>query len=599
MENMIKLWVDDIEVEVPAGTSILNAAKKAGRKIPTLCYHKDLAPSANCGVCVVEIEGMNGTKRACATPAWAGMKVISNSKRLRGLRKTLVEMMLADHEVVCPTCEQNNKCELQDLAYLLGVDDKRIPKVLKKKPLDLKSYSIVRDPNKCISCGRCLTVCQEIQTVHALTINGRGFDSTITTPFDSGMADSPCVNCGQCTVYCPVGALREKSDIDNVWDVLLDKDKYVVVQEAPAIRATLGEEFGMSPTDVTVGKMYSALRMLGFDRVFDTNFSADLTIMEEGTELINRVATGGVLPLITSCSPGWVKFGETYFPDFAENVSTCKSPQQMFGALVKTYFAEKEGIDPAKIVSVSVMPCTAKKFEANRPEMRDSGFQDVDYSITTREFVKMIKEAGIDFKNLPEGKADDLMGQYTGAGTIFGATGGVMEAAVRTAYAVLSGQDMPDVDITAVRGMEGIKEATLTIPLCEKFSTALGVKELPVNVAVAHGLGNARKLLERVREGKKQYHFIEIMGCPGGCVGGGGQPYGSSIADRARRGLSLYKEDANLAIRCSHHNDQVMNCYAEFLGEPSSEKAHKLLHTNYFERSKVTGEAIRATTHKH
>lgn len=599
MPNMIKLWIDNIEVEVPQGTTILDASIKIGKKIPTLCYHKDLSPSSNCGLCVIEIEGMNGTKRACSTPAWNNMKVTTNSKRLRELRRTLIELMLADHEVTCPTCEQNNKCELQNLAYLLGADDKRFPKVLINKPLDLKSFSIVRDPNKCISCGRCLTVCQEIQTVYALTIEGRGFESTITTPFDGGMVNSPCVSCGQCTVYCPVGALREKNDIDHVWDALLDKDKYVVVQEAPAIRATLGEEFGMNAEKVTVGKMYAALRRLGFDRVFDTNFSADLTIMEEGTELIHRVATGGVLPLITSCSPGWVTFSETYFPNLAKNLSTCKSPQQMFGTLVKTYFAEKENIDPAKICSVSVMPCTAKKFEANRPEMRDSGFQDVDYSITTREFVKMIKEAGIDFKNLPEEKADDIMGQYTGAGTIFGATGGVMEAAVRTAYAVLAGVDMPDVNIEAVRGMDGIKEATLTIPLNEEYSKALGIKELPVNVAVAHGLGNARTLMERVESGEKQYHFIEVMGCPGGCVGGGGQPYGSSIADRARRGQSLYKEDAKLVLRCSHHNDQVMDCYRDFLGSPASEKAHKLLHTNYFERSKINGEILRETTHKH
>lgn len=599
MAKNIKLWVDGIEVEVPEGTTILSAAKKAGRFIPTLCYHPDLAPSSNCGVCVVEIEGMSGTKRSCSTPAWDGMKVITNSKKIRDLRKTLVEMTLSDHDVVCPTCDQNNKCELQDLAYLLGVDDKRLPKIMVKKPLDLSSYSIVRDPNKCISCGRCLTVCQDIQTVYALTIDGRGFDGTITTPFDKGMGDSPCVNCGQCVVYCPVGALREKSNIDDVWEALLDPEKYVVVQEAPAIRATLGEEFGMSPEEVTVGKMYTALRTLGFDRVFDTNFSADLTIMEEGTELIHRVATGGVLPLITSCSPGWVKFMETYFPNMAENTSTCKSPQQMFGTLVKTYFAEKEGIDPAKICSVSVMPCTAKKFEANRPEMRDSGYQDVDYVITTREFVKMVKEAGMDFKTLPEQKADDIMGKYSGAGTIFGATGGVMEAAVRTAYAVLSGEDMPDVNINAVRGMEGIKEATLTIPLSDEYSKALGIKELPVNVAVAHGLGNARKLMEKVEAGGKQYHFIEVMGCPGGCVGGGGQPYGSSIADRARRGQSLYKHDAEMAIRCSHHNDQVMDCYKTFLGDPNSPKAHKLLHTNYFRRNKLSGAAEEAVTHKH
>lgn len=590
--KMIKLWIDNKEVEVPEGTTILSAAQKADIHIPTLCYHPDLEPSANCGVCVVEIEGQPVPKRSCCTPVWEGMKVTSNSVKLRHLRKTLVEMVLSNHDVVCPTCNQNNKCELQDLAYLLGVDDSRLPKILEKKPIDDAGFSIVRDPNKCISCGRCITVCQQVQTVNALTINGRGFDGTVTTPFDKGMSESPCVNCGQCVVYCPVGALREKSNTEEVWDALLDDDKYVVVQEAPAIRATLGEEFGMDPEKVTVGKMYAALRKLGFDRVFDTNFSADLTIMEEGTELITRLKEGGKLPLITSCSPGWIKFMETYFPGIAENVSTCKSPQQMFGALVKTYFAEKEDLDPAKIVSVSIMPCTAKKFEANRPEMKDSGYQDVDYVLTTREFVKMIKEAGIDFKNLPEEKADDLMGAYTGAGTIFGATGGVMQAAVRTAYYVLTGREMDNLNVEAVRGMKGVKEASLTIPTKD-----LG--EVSLNVAVAHGLGNARKLMEKVVSGEKEYHFIEVMACPGGCVGGGGQPFGSSLADRARRGMSLYKEDSDLPLRCSHQNPAVNKAYESYLGEPNSEKAHKLLHTYYFQRSTANGQTQKEVTHKH
>ncbi len=592
MTKLIKVSIDGLEVEVPDGTTILDAAKKAKKYIPTLCYHPDLKPTANCGLCVVEFENMDATKRACSTPAWEGMKVITNSNKLRKLRKSLLELILSNHDVACPTCDQNNKCELQDLANLFNVDDSIFPKILKKRPLDLDSFSIVRDSNKCISCGRCLIVCQEIQTVYALTEGGRGFDKVITTSFDKGMYDSPCVNCGQCTVYCPVGALREKNHKDFVWEALLDKSKYVVVQEAPAIRATLGEEFGMNPEEVTVGKMYAALHKLGFDRVFDTNFSADLTIMEEGTELITRIATGGTLPLITSCCPGWVSFMETYFPKRAENTSTCKSPQQMFGTLVKTYFAEKEKIDPANIVSVSIMPCTAKKFELARPEMKDSGYQDVDYVLTTREFIKMIKEAGIDFATLDEQKADNLMGAYTGAGTIFGATGGVMEAAIRTAYFVLVGKELDDLDIKAVRGMTGIKEATLTIPT-KDFG------EIKLNVVVAHGLSNARQVMEWVESGEKDYHFIEIMACPGGCVGGGGQPYGSSIADRARRGISLYKEDKDLPKRCSHQNPDVNKCYEDFLGKPNSEKAHKLLHTNYFERSKLNGEIIREITHKH
>lgn len=592
MKNPINIYIDGIEVSVPEGTTILNAAKKVGKYIPTLCYHPDLKPTANCGICVVEFEDMPGTKRACATPVWGGMKVVTNSNKLRELRKSLLEMILSDHDVACPTCEQNKKCELQDLAFLFNVDETKLPKVLKKKPLDLKSFSIVRDPNKCISCGRCLIVCQEIQTVNALTQDGRGFDTTITTPFDKGMHDSPCVNCGQCTVYCPVGALREKSHKELVWEALLDKSKYVVIQEAPAIRATLGEEFGMNPEEVTVGKMYAAVRRLGFDRVFDTNFSADLTIMEEGTELINRITNGGKLPVITSCSPGWVKFMETYFPGLADNVSSCKSPQQMFGTLVKTYFAEKENIDPSAIVSVSLMPCTAKKFEAARPEMRDSGYQDVDYVLTTREFIKMVNEAGIDFKTLPEEKADDLMGAYTGAGTIFGVTGGVMEAAIRTAYSLLVGEEMGNLDIEAVRGITGIKEASINVPT-KDFG------DITLNVVVAHGLGNARKVMEWIESGEKEYHFVEIMACPGGCVGGGGQPYGSSIADRARRGMSLYKEDKSMEKRCSHENPDVLKCYADFLVEPGSKKAHNLLHTKYFERSKMSGEAIKEATNKH
>jgi NADH-quinone oxidoreductase subunit G len=386
--------------------------------------------------------------------------------------------------------------------------------------------------------------------------------------------------------------LRERSAVDDVWDALLDEEKYVVVQEAPAVRAMLAEEFGMDVSKVTVGKMYAALRILGFDRVFDTNFSADLTIMEEGTELINRIKTGGKLPLVTSCSPGWIKFMETYFPDLACHVSTCKSPQQMFGALVKTYFAEKENISPEKIVSVSVMPCTAKKFEAARPEMQDSGYRDVDYVLTTREFIKMIKEAGIDFANLQDEKADNLMGQYTGAGTIFGATGGVMEAAIRSAYFLLTGENLPNLNVEAVRGLQGIKEATLKIPTKE-----LG--ELEVNIAVAHGLGNARILMDRVRSGEKNYHFIEIMACPGGCVGGGGQPYGSDMAGRARRGEALYNEDRELTLRQSHENPGVQKIYAEFLTAPCSEKSHNLLHTYYFKRSKICGDAEKEVTHKH
>jgi NADH-quinone oxidoreductase subunit G len=596
MSETIKLTVDGKEIAVAAGTTILEAARQSGITIPTLCYHQNLKPTASCGVCVVEIAG-SPLKRSCCTPVEPGMKVTSNSKSLRSLRKSLVELILSNHATECPTCVANNKCELQDLANAMGVDFDRFNLVVADKPLDATSPSVHRDPKKCIVCGRCVTVCSDIQTVSAIDMVNRGFDVSVNTFFKEGLGNSSCVNCGQCTVFCPTGALRERSETDDVWDAILDPGKIVVVQEAPAIRVTLAEEFGLEMGTVTTGKMYAALKKIGFDYVFDTNFTADLTIMEEGTELIERVKSGGLLPLITSCSPGWIKFMETYFPDFAPYTSTCKSPQQMFGTLVKTYFAKEKGLDPAKIVSVSVMPCTAKKFEARRPEMHDSGFQDVDHVLTTRELVRMIKEAKIDFKNLPDESPDDLMASYTGAATIFGATGGVMEAAIRSAYFLLAGKNLADLDVKAVRGLEGIKEATLTIP-------AQGLGDLTVKVAVAHGLGNARQLMEKVQEqiratGKSEYAFIEIMACPGGCVGGGGQPYGSVIADRARRGEGLYREDKNLARRQSHENPGVTLIYEKFLGHPGSPTAHQLLHTCYFERSLLNGSCVKEVTKKH
>ncbi len=580
----MQITINGKTVEAKAGQTIMEAAEQSGHYIPSLCYHKDLTPTGNCGVCVVKIEGVGPLKRACVTPVADGMSIVTDSPEIRKLRKELLSLILLEHDVKCPTCDQNGKCELQELINYLDIPESDYEPIFERAKVDNLGPSIVKDTNKCIHCGRCITVCNDIQKVHALCVSGRGFASKVTAAFDTSLADSPCVNCGQCTVYCPVGALKEKSEIEQVQDALFDPSKIVVVQEAPSVRAALGEEFGMDPTKVTVGKMYAALRRLGFDRVFDTNFAADLTIMEEGSELIQRIKEGGTLPLITSCSPGWVKFVETYFPDLLDNVSTCKSPQQMFGAMVKTYFAEQEKIDPKDIVSVSIMPCTAKKFEAKRPEMNASGYQDVDCVLTVREFVKMIKAANLDFKNLPEEEADQLMGQYTGAGTIFGATGGVMEAAIRTAYAILSGKELGKMEVEAVRGMQGIKEASLDIPLKDSSTT------LTVNVAVVHGLGNAKKLLEDVQSGKKSYHFIEIMACPGGCVGGGGQPYGSSIADRARRGESLYKEDKDCQFRASHTNPMITKIYKEFLGEPLSHKSHQYLHTHYKKRNKLSGK---------
>jgi NADH-quinone oxidoreductase subunit G len=495
--------------------------------------------------------------------------------------------------VVCPTCAANNKCELQSLANNLGVDPDNLPSILHKEAVDDSSLSIIRDVNKCIACGRCITVCNEVQTVYALTFADRGIDSHVDTAFSLGMANSPCVNCGQCTVYCPTGALRERSEIDAVWEAILDPEKHVIVQEAPSIRVSLGEEFGMPFGSVTPNKMYAALRKIGFDSVMDTNFTADLTIMEEGTECVAKLVAGEKRPLITSCSPGWIKFMETYYPDLADCVSTAKSPMSMFGTLSKTYYAQENNIDPAKIVSVAVMPCTAKKFEARRPEMRDSGFQDTDYVLTTRELIRMIKEAGIDFANIPEEEPDKGMSFYTGAGTIFGATGGVMEAAIRSAYYLVTKTDLEDLEILAVRGLEGVKEATVNVP---------GFGDL--RVAVAHGLSNARKVMDRVREGlatkgESPWHFIEIMACPGGCVGGGGQPYGNDIASRARRGQALYAEDRSLPVRLSHHNPEVLKVYERFLGEPNSKLALKLLHTHYFKRSISTGQVTGEATHKH
>jgi NADH-quinone oxidoreductase subunit G len=573
--------------------TIIEAADKHGIYIPRLCYHPDLPPTANCGVCVVEIEGNPTPKRACCTPVAEGMKLHSNSKKLRSYRKTLIEMILSNHEVVCPTCTANNKCELQTLANNLGVDPDALPNILEKKEVDLSSPSIIRDPNKCIACGRCITVCNEVQTVYALTNSDRGIGAEVTTAFGMGMAQSPCVNCGQCTVYCPTGALREKSEIDAVWEAILDPDKHVIVQEAPAIRVSLGEEFGLPLGSITAKKMYAALRKIGFDAIMDTNFTADLTIMEEGTECVTKLKAGEKRPLITSCSPGWIKFMETYYPDLADCVSTAKSPMSMFGVLSKTYYAQEHGIDPAKIVSVAVMPCTAKKFEARRPELRDSGYQDTDYVLTTREFLRMIKEAGIDFAHIKEEDADEGMSFYTGAGTIFGATGGVMEAAIRSAYTLVTGEELENIDIVGVRGLEGVKEATVKVP---------GFGDL--RVCVAHGLGNARFVMDKVREGLKTtgespWHFIEIMACPGGCVGGGGQPYGNDIASRARRGLALYEEDRNLPVRKSHHNPEVTRIYERFLGAPNSPLAHKLLHTHYFKRSISNGQVVEEATHKH
>ena len=569
---MVTLTINDDEVTVPEGTSIMDAAKEAHIDIPHLCYLEGLEPYGACRVCVVEVDGERRLIPSCMREVSEGMVVHTHSGRVRRARRMLVELLLTNHPADCFTCERNQICELLKLSHELGVEVVRSDVEKPSYELDETGPSIIRDPNKCILCGRCIRVCHDVQTVSVIGFVNRGPDTMVATVLDEGLGNVECTNCGQCIHACPVGAIKEKPCVDEVWAAIDDPEKHVVVQEAPAIRAALGEEFGLAPGTLVSGKMHAALKRLGFDAVFDTNFTADLTIMEEGSELVKRIKGGGVLPQITSCSPGWIKFAEHFYPDLLDHISTCKSPQQMFGSLAKTYYAEKADMDPKKIVSVSVMPCTAKKFEASRPEMTDSGYQDVDYVLTTRELARMIKEAGIDFASLPDEEAEPLMGMYTGAGTIFGATGGVMEAALRTAYKLVTGKELENLDITPVRGMEGIKEATVD------------VDGLEVKVAVAHGLGNARKLLDDVRVGKSPYHFIEIMACPGGCVGGGGQPISFDMALRSTRGQTLYNEDAKLPYRKSHENPSIKRLYEEYLEEPLGEKSHHLLHTRYKSR---------------
>jgi iron-only hydrogenase group A len=573
---MVALTIDNMAVEVPEGSTILEAARSVGIHIPSLCTLPEMhhSPGA-CRVCVVEVERARSLVASCVYPVANGMKVKTNSRRVREARERVIEFMLSDHPRDCNICQKHGNCELQQVAEQVGTRDITVPCTdFTVHDIDDSSEALVRDASKCINCLRCVTACAEVQGVFLLTPEGRGFDSRVVPAMGHNLNDSACTFCGQCAVVCPTGAIVEKDHTALVWAALEDPTKHVVVQEAPAIRAQLGEEFGLPPGTLVTGKMITALRRLGFDRVFDTNFTADLTIIEEGHELLHRVKTGGKLPMITSCSPGWIKFIEHFYPDLLPHVSTCKSPQQMFGALAKTYYAEKEGIDPADIFVVSIMPCTAKKFEAARPEMWSSGFRDVDVVLTTRELGRMIRQAGIDLATLPEGDYDTPMGQYSGAGTIFGATGGVMEAALRTVYAVVAGKDLPSLDITAVRGLDGIKEAALEIG-------DLG----EVRAAVAHGLGNAGKILDRLAAGEADYHFIEIMSCPGGCVGGGGQPLPASNEKRRLRAEALYQDDGEVqAIRQSHENPAIKASYDDFLKEPLGKKSHHLLHTHYTAR---------------
>ncbi|MFY9173941.1 MAG: NADH-dependent [FeFe] hydrogenase, group A6 [Peptococcia bacterium] len=585
--GMVNLIIDGQEVQAREGSTVLEAAQQAGIYIPTLCFLKDINQIGACRVCLVEIEKARGLQPSCAYPVSEGMVVRINTAKVREARKAVVELILSNHPKDCLTCDRNTNCELQALANQLGIKEIRFEGANSTFEPDLTSPSIVRDPDKCILCRRCVTVCNQVQEVGVLGVTNRGFDSIVAPPFKRQLDEVNCTYCGQCINVCPVGALTEKDQKQKVWDAINDPQKTVIVQTAPAVRAALGEEFGLPVGTSVTKKMVAALRRLGFDKVFDTDFTADLTIMEEGHELLARIKEGGKLPLITSCSPGWVKYCEHTFPELLDNLSTAKSPQQMFGTLAKTYYPEKEGLNPADIFSVSVMPCTAKKFECERPEMDDSGYQDVDASITTRELAEMIKEAGIDFLALPDEGYDAPMGISTGAGLIFGATGGVMEAALRTVYEVVTGETLAKLDFVEVRGLEGVKEAAIDLP-------PLGT----VKVAVAHGLGNAKHLMEKVRSGEADYHFIEIMACPGGCVGGGGQPIVSGPERmklkedyRSLRAKAIYEEDAGMPIRKSHENPAIKELYEEYLGEPLGEKAHKLLHTHYQPRIKYVALA--------
>jgi NADH-quinone oxidoreductase subunit G/NADP-reducing hydrogenase subunit HndD len=562
----VNLTIDGIPVTVPEGTTILEAARKVGISIPVLCHHPDLQVRAVCRLCVVECNGGRKLKAACANDVEEGLKVVTNNERLRSIRRMILELILAEHPQDCLSCIRNQTCELQALAHDLGVTKPGFPMEPRKFPRLVDTNTLVRDMAKCVKCGRCVAVCQETQVVQAINTSHRSVHYEIDTPYEKPLIDTLCVYCGQCTAVCPVGALYENDQTDQVFEAISNPERHVVVQTAPAVRVALGDDFGLPKGAITTGKMVTALKRLGFDKVFDTDFTADLTILEEGNELLHRLKTGGKLPMITSCSPGWINFVEVFYPDLVAHLSSCKSPQQMFGALAKTYYPTTAGVDPAKVTSVSIMPCTAKKFESERPEMNSSGFRDVDVVLTTRELARMIKAAGINFENLPESEYDHMMGESTGAAVIFGTSGGVMEAALRTVYEVVTGESLVDVEF--VRGHQGIKTAEVDL------------KGTKVKIAVANGLKNARQIMDSIREGKCDAHFIEVMCCPGGCVGGGGQPYANAKI-KLQRMDGLYTVDKNMPLRQSHKNPEVKALYEKFLGQPLGEKSHHLLHTHY------------------
>ena len=590
---MINLNINDQKVSVPKGTTVLGAAKKLNINIPTLCNHADLCVAGNCRVCVVEQKGARTLIAACAMPVSEGMDIHTNTLKVRNARKHIVELLLSEHRSDCTKCYKNQKCELQALANEFAFGDTLFLDLIEERnyTIDRSSPSFIKDDSKCIRCQRCVRTCSELQYISAIAVANKGLHQKISSFHNRPMSHVVCTNCGQCVNRCPTGALVEKTYIDQVWDAIYDPEKHVVVQTAPAVRVALGEDLGYDPGERVTGKMVTALRQLGFDSILDTDFTADLTIMEEGTELLTRLKKLLVdgkketaIPMFTSCSPGWIKFIEHKYPQFLHNLSTCKSPQQMFGTLAKTFYAQKRHIDPSKIVSVSIMPCTAKKYEADRPEMRASGYKDIDFVLTTRELAVMVKQAGIDFRNLESSHYDSVMGDSTGAAVIFGATGGVMEAALRTAYEIVTGREVPfnNLNITPARGMDGVKEATVKIEGCKddwKFLEGVELK-----VAVAHGLRNANKIMKLLKDGEAPYHFVEIMACPGGCIGGGGQPIPTSMEIRKNRMKAIYSEDEHMVLRKSHENPEVIAIYKEFLGKPNSHLSHELLHTHYVER---------------
>ena len=568
----VNLIINGQQVSAQEGMTILQASKDANIRIPTLCYHPDLTAKGNCRVCVVEVEGYRNLQAACMTKVSEGMVVNTNNERVREARRIVVELILANHDQNCTICHSNGVCELQRLTEELNIKENRYENILEEEAIMYGNPSIVRDMNKCIKCGRCIQACNDVQHVGAIYNIGRSTEMRMGPAYDYDLTQVSCTYCGQCISVCPVGAIYEKDDVVSVLTAIENPEKTVIVQVAPAIRVSVGETFGMKPGSLVTGKLITALRMIGFDKVFDTDFTADLTILEEGTEFIERIKTGGVLPMLTSCSPGWINYIEQFYPDLLPHLSSCKSPQQMFGALAKTYYADKLKIEPEDLIVVSCMPCTAKKYEALRPEMKRDGVQDVDYVLTTRELGRMIKMQGYNLEHMEDDSFDEPFGITTGAGLIFGASGGVMEAALRSVYEIITGTELENIDFHDVRGLDGFKEATVF------------VGDLEVRVAITNSLKNAKIMLEKIKAGEADYHFVEVMCCPGGCIGGGGQPRPTNNVVRLERIKGIYSSEKQMKLRKSHKNPAVLQLYDEFLGKPNSHKAHQLLHTKYEDR---------------